>query len=99
MIRVDTLLTEKNEKGQDYKTLWHFTPKWYVINKADLSVHMEAVNKGTEANHRFIPTWGIVMWDLLQEVRQGREGQSVWTTQDAGAMKDFRLMMFIFWQK
>lgn len=59
---------------------------------------MEAVNKGTEANHRFIPIWGIVMWDLIQEVRQGRDRQSVWTTQDAGAMKDFRLMMFTFWQ-
>lgn len=35
----------KDEKEQDYKMLWHFTLKWCVINKADLSIPMKAVNR------------------------------------------------------
>lgn len=79
-----------------------FTPKWYAINKADLSVCMKAVGKG----HRGEPVlYYFHLMDhsvdlLTQEMRQGREGLNVSTTDDAGAIvNNFRLMILFSFGK
>lgn len=61
---------------------------------------MEAVSRGREAGP-WLPV--PAQWDCHVGSHMGNEaperGTKISTTEDPGAMQDFRLMIVIFWQK